>query len=862
LERAIYKTIADEQSKNHNVSILHLYGIPGSGKTEVIRKLAQDFPYDTHDEVTVKKEVDLSDNPDDLRTSLKNLLKEMLDHNLVLEADYKSACMSLDKGNSQALVKALRDSNAPILILIQDAQEANQDFLNDLVSSLKQVASVKPIHFYITSNVKSTLHIQDVSKNSVCGSSSHSNAPASEDPQQQEAPEETFLSICKGYEIKGLLEEEGLTMLGVSKNYTEEEQIAAKTIIDDLSGSPLGLIAVENHCRTSGITYSEYLELKAFWNYNKIIDAFRTKHKHVFEAVIRLLDTKEGLLNKMKTVAMFHHGDVPRRLIGKIMQTFRNAQENENPVGIYLSNKQESGMFISQLEDFSICEVDKHGKNPVAITFHRVVFSAMQALLQCEESTQYAKFLKQAILAVSSVVNKDLRRREDLVFMKRMCPHIQAILQNFDNYSQNASGSIDFLENMAVTHLREVFGAVNSDSLQGLAEKSLIKAAKSIWKEVLARSASKLEFHVFIQKQSEGVAHYAEQIIAACIKAGEHLKNEGIDLTTYISAMLQVKQEDADFLCASIPCEKIQQYLRKVSKYSLTISSEFMKMVYNEHSDIFLERSLHEKVFFVDRLISVVYSLGRIAVYDDDDVTAERREKFMWIIDLANALCVECHKATEVNLLFQKLTSVVQLQVRLKRTAGLDADDRKVLLQETRKVAERNLTQIQEEKEEVAFENGLRKSVIKNIFQELTSLRTLVRIDAKLWHLCNSEELVELQKTSNSYYQQLHEKANEAMETWKQSPKCIVYCGKYLAAKGDYEGAVLHFRTALDIKFVKGDKSKAFPWVCYNYLRAVSKGNLVEYKQDAIEQGREAMQHDIDIANDLLVKLKSHLPQV
>ena len=861
MERAIYKTIADEQSKKHNVSILHLYGIPGSGKTEIVRKLAQDFPYDTHDEVTVKKEVDLSDNPDDLRTSLKDLLKEMLDHNLVLEADCKSACMSLDKGNSQALVKALCDSNASILIMIQDAQEANQDFLNDLVSSLKQVTSVKPIHFYVTSNVKSTLRILEVAKTYVCGSLPHSNVSASEGTQQEEASVETVLPIFKDYEIAGLQAGEGLTMLGVSENDTEEEQIAAGKITDDLSGSPLGLIAVENHCRTSGITYSDYLELKTFWNYNKIIDTFSFKHKHVFEAVIRLLDTKESLLNKMKTVAMFHHGDIPRRLIGKVMQTFRNVEENKIPVGTYLNNKQESGMFISQLEDFSICEVDKHNKNPVAITFHRVVFSAMQALLKSEESTQYAKFLKQAILALSSVVNKDLRRREDLVFMKRMSPHIQAILQNFDNYAKNMSNSIDFLENMAVIHLREVFGAVNSDSLQGLAEKSLITAGKSIWKEVLARSASNLEFHVFIQKQSEGVAHYAEQIIAACLEAGEDLKNEGIDITEYISTVLQVKEEDVDFLCTLTSSEKIQQYLRKISKFSLTIPSEFLKLLDNKHKGIFLERSLHRKLFFVDRLVSIVYSLGRIVLYDDEDITAERREKFLWIIDLAKALCVECNKVTGVNILFQILTAFVQLEVRLKKTAGLDADGKKALLQETRKVAERNLTQICEEKEE-AFENGLRKSVIKNVFQELTSLRTLVRIDAKLWHLCNPEELVELQKTSNLYYQQLHEKANEAMETWKQSPKCIVYCGKYLAAKGDYEGAVLHFRTALDTKFVKGDKSKAFPWVCYNHLRAVRKGNLVKYQQDAMERGNEAIKHEMDIADDLLVKLKSHLPSV
>jgi len=97
------------------------------------------------------------------------------------------------------------------------------------------------------------------------------------------------------------------------------------------------------------------------------------------------------------------------------------------------------------------------------------------------------------------------------------------------------------------------------------------------------------------------------------------------------------------------------------------------------------------------------------------------------------------------------------------------------------------------------------------------------------------------------------------MSSWDRCPNCIVYCAKYLAAKGDYAQAVEHFRNALEAQVTQNESSKSFPWICYNYARAVREGNLEEYRQDAKEKCREALKFEKSIPS-LLMPKKSASP--
>ena len=826
LERMDYKEIKTEQSQKTTLSILHLYGIPGSGKTEIVRQLATDFPYDSDESIMVIKEFDFSDSTEILQIRFEDFLKQMLDNNLIEGTTaYRSACSSLENGNTKSSVKLLHDANIPILIIIHDPLKQDQSLLDDLVSSLKNVASSKttnPIHLYVTSNSRRTLR---------------------------------NLTKLEKHEIRGVTLEEGLRLLDAESDIDDDEKEAAAEIWKYLSGSPLGLAAVESHCKTSSITYNDYLDLIADSSYTRLTYAYGTKHKHVLDAVIRLLDTKEGFFGKMKTIAMFHHTDIPRQLFEKIMQRRRKEAESEKLAATLSRNKQEAGIFISQLEDFSICEVKKDGKKLISVTFHRVVFSAIQAILESQQTSQIAQHLREAILSISSMVSKDFRKRDDWQFTKSMRPHIQAVLANSEKYQEQISG--DFTVTMALAHLREVLGASISAKAQKAAEECLQKSAKMIWDEVVVRSSTDVAFDVFIEKQQDPVENYASQIVSACTEAGNMLLESDDEIIRYLSVVLLLKEEDTNFICKLISDKKFADQLKFASKYGLGVSTTTVEQLREE--DVFLNEVKHYSVFFLDRLISNIYSLGRVMIYDDKDVSTQRREKFMWIADLVHALCVECKAVTGVSLLFQQLTVWLKSDIRLKRSEHLEKQTKKYFFLETRDIVRKNARQSTKE-DEMVYENGLLKCGAKNCeYDEIRRWKALVRTNTKLWPLLTSDERAAYEKEADGNCKALYNKASETKDRWNPSPKCIVYCGKYFAAKGDYEQAAKYFSEALETRVIKDDSSKSFPWTCYNYAWTVCEGNLHSHGEDAIRFCQEALQFKKDICNRLLEKLEQQV---
>jgi len=79
------------------------------------------------------------------------------------------------------------------------------------------------------------------------------------------------------------------------------------------------------------------------------------------------------VLSKMKTISMFHHGYIPRSLIGNIMQSHRRTVSSADPDSICLNNKVDSGSFIDRMADFTFCNVGE-GANVANVYFHKLVF--------------------------------------------------------------------------------------------------------------------------------------------------------------------------------------------------------------------------------------------------------------------------------------------------------------------------------------------------------------------------------------------------------------------------------------------------------------------------------------------------------
>jgi len=180
--------------------------------------------------------MDCSGDCVDIKKGLQDLAKQMLKHNLLCKkVAAEEACSGLDKNHTQTYMELLVSASVPILIVIQDPPKHNQDLLEEISLSLEQMESTELIHIYVTSHSKRALA----------------------DSQ-----------VCEKHEVGGLTRAEGLKLLNPYDS-SEEKNCAAK-IIDNLSGSPLGLNAVKAFCRICHITYCDYLKLDGLKGYREI----------------------------------------------------------------------------------------------------------------------------------------------------------------------------------------------------------------------------------------------------------------------------------------------------------------------------------------------------------------------------------------------------------------------------------------------------------------------------------------------------------------------------------------------------------------------------------------------------------------
>ena len=141
---------------------------------------------------------------------------------------------------------------------------------------------------------------------------------------------------------------------------------------------------------------------------------------------------------------------------------------------------------------------------------------------------------------------------------------------------------------------------------------------------------------------------------------------------------------------------------------------------------------------------------------------------------------------------------------------------------------------------------------------DITALRSLVRSNAKRWRLLSEGEKKSELQWGDSCCESLLQKAENTLKTLKISSSCYVYVGKYYAAKKRYYQAIDMFDKALGLRLSEVDKTKFFPWVCYNYARTVSESKNKALQEKAKKYCNEALILEKDISNDLARRLKGH----
>jgi len=814
-------TIIKQELRKKNSMVLHLHGLPGSGKSATVRKLAAEFPFDNDKQFFINYLVECSDSSEDMEDCLNQLLREMMDCGLVHN---KTACDRaselLKKKRSQSFVEILSEASIPTLIVIEDPHEKDMDLLNDLIFTINYKTFSSQMYFCVTSQSKGTCDFPD-------------------------------FDAFKKFEITGLTGEEGLKLLGISIEASDADRKAALTIISNLGGSPLGLIAVRATCKKSRLTFEEYSRLGPY-SLHKEIQHLKELHgvhtKHLYQALVTLLHEK-GLWDTIEILSFFHHGCIPQRLIGNAKLRQRRISRQCN-YDTFLMNKQESGELISRLEDFAIGHVTGESYSDTVITLHQVAFMAVQAHIHDKESA-----LREAVFCLASLVHKDSRTHFDHKFMSSMIPHMLSIFQFVDMHPEVLN---DFIVSMAVVHLREVYGNFAKKANSEAGEQSLLRSTREIWQEISKIVEIRITFDVLINKQPESLDRLAITVAEACLTAGEKLQKKAHLLDEYISLVMRFKSSEVNHLCKISTNETVTDWLQLASKYSLQIAPDQLREFRAlDQEELFLDLKTHCRVFYFDRLVSVLYSLGKVILHDSN-VTREKRERFVWISDMSHALCELCRQQTGVSLLFLPLSAVSRVNVRLKRFSVVGDKVKKTVLEDVRNVVENNLNATQRNKNIVYYENGLRKTVESEAFVEITNLISMVRIHLKMMKMsCSGKERNSLKQSGDEYYTQLLTKAQEHMQKWIMCSECLIYCGKYAAAVGSYEKAVQHFQEALSGKAVADERDELFPKACYCYAKATVAGKMNKNKQEALEKCHEALRREDDINNKNLVdKLK------
>jgi len=811
----IKKALADQ------ASLLHLYGFPGSGKSAIIRKLASEFPFNNDKPVVIKYLIECVDSNEDIDESLKSLLKRMWESSLIhKKITCDNAVKQLKHGRTIECVELIARAAVPVLIIIEDPRVNHLAILRDLMYSFTEQTFAECAHLVITSRSKERCDLP-------------------------------HLSTCKRFRVDGLTMKEGLKLLALAQNASETEKVAAEQVVTDLGGSPLGLIAVRAYCKKSRLLYKEYCLLRDF-SHDKEIQNLKEEYgphtKHLFQAVTTLLN-ENALWDTMKALSFFHHSDIPQRLIGSIKMKRDEANTRQDLLTHY-KIKQKSGEFISRLENYAICDVSGNGYFETAISFHQVVFLAVQTYM-AEKKEAFCE----AVLSLASLLYVNIRQHSDYEFRRKMNTHVLSVLTFAD---VNPGFSDDFVTKMSVIHLREVYGnaAKYFDSVS--AEQSLMKCAQSLWEDVADRSGTITQLTSLVHKQECSPAVVAQSVIKACLTAGKQLLAEQTLVDEYVSVVTHLKQDDYKALISCSKNEKLNQRLKEISDNSLKLTAEEIREIRNlKHIGLFLEIETHCKVFFIDRLVSTLYCLGRVMLYDSD-VTIEKQRRFVWILDIVFELSEQCRQQTDVTLSFLRLSAVNRVTARLKNFAEVEVEKRKGILEDALVVVKSNLKMLNNQLEVPIYESGFKRPVEGGVFDEMLNLRALIRIYGKLIALCSKDGQAKVlyEKDSQTYYERLCKQARLYLERWILCPKCLVYSGKYMASLGKYEDAVNLFQETLSCKAITDKKADYFPWVCYNYARATVAGKLISCKSDAFFKCNEALKHRDDIRGNLASQLE------
>ncbi|CAK8693113.1 unnamed protein product [Clavelina lepadiformis] len=809
-------------AESSSIFVLHCYGQPGNGKSEIIRKLAADFPFVKSEtqHPCVKWHLQYFKSKTSIKQELQKLVKKLHARGLLISVtEFEEIMASLEKEEARPLASFLCKANIDLVILFEDFNidvEAKK-YVYDFVSTLSSSEMGGKTHIYLTTEQGlPTISLDQYSHKS-------------------------YYNLVK---IKGFQEHEGMMFLLDGADGIRDVE-AAKQVNEQLDGSPLALQFAKSYCRIASLHYYEYLTKIE----ENIPSTDSNPKQKIFAAITLLPDTPDKKFNKWNVtwkvfccLSLLTCESMPEDFVLECFRYFAKQDEATE-----LASKKIRSEWIDDLKSKGMCT--RSGKK--SVSFHQLIMMSFQSYRESNLPTGPI-YVKHLMYILAGLVTKDFRSDRNLATMTELQIIGKEVLKLAENNKEEILGGGEngqVIFRLILSRLYEVFGALVSFRSPIDYDISLELLEKSL--ELLLPEEN---WNLIQRKPARDANGAADKIIDCC------QINFPSDLITEYEAMLHICLGPQEFAYLKQQSKK-PSAVEKIEKDEKETLENLKLINLLRSAGVFLKEDDQKKIFLAEKVSTILHSLSRVVLYKGTSPSTKELEDSKWRSSLSHAIAKRCRENYNIGLLVEHL-SITAAMIPLL----LKSKDDDNALQEAKKMCELALDK--NSKLFDMYEHGLLKEVYgpSHNSARLQMLKNLLRTHSRLARFEDGN------KTKEERFAESHETCEELLELAqrklddKLDPQCsgalasFIYCAKYYAAFEDYESAMKCFVNFFENQYFYRLQPAIQAWGAYNFARAVVEGKLSNEVKKAKEMCESfLLSTSTYIAHNLKEKLRNIL---